>query len=129
MPLVQISIRKQFGKDEKNQINDIIHHALVEAFKIPEHDFNHRFNEYAEENFHIPEGKSQKYMIIEMTIFPDRSLDTKRLLYELITKELEERLGLIKNEILIVLNEPVRDNWGILGKPSSEIDLGFNTNI
>jgi len=128
MPLVKISIRKNYSKNEKLRINDIIHSSLIESFKIPDHDYNHRIDEYDEENFHIPHGKSDRYMIIEMAIFPGRSLDAKRTLYNLIASKLQE-LKLSKSDLLIVLNEPEINNWGILGKPGSEIDLGFNTKV
>lgn len=128
MPLVKISIRKNYSKEEKIKINEIIHSSLIESFKIPDHDYNHRIDEFDDANFHIPDGKSDRYMIIEMTIFPGRSIDAKRKLYNLIVTKLEE-LKLNKTDVLIVLNEPEINNWGILGKLGSEIDLGFSTKV
>jgi len=64
-----------------------------------------------------------------MDIFPGRSLDAKRKLYKTIVQNLN-KLDIRPSDILIVLNEPPLDNWGVCGgTPASEIDLGFKLDV
>lgn len=128
MPLVKISMRKGASAVQKAQINETIHRALVMAFQIPEHDFNHRIDEYEEENFHIPPGKSEHYMILEISVFPGRSLAAKRKLYLQVMDGLGV-MGYASQDVLILLQEQSLENWGIQGKPASEIDLGFKLDV
>ena len=129
MPLVKVSLLKGRSKEEKKALLDAIHSALMDAFKIPESDRNQRIFEFEPENFDIPAGKTSNYTLIEMDVFPGRSLDAKRNLYKTIVHSLE-KLGIQLNDILIILNEPLLDNWGVRGGiPASEIDLGFKLDV
>lgn len=129
MPLVKVSVLKGKSKEEKEALLNAIHAALIEAFKIPESDRIQRIFEFESENFEIPEGKTSNYTPIEMDVFPGRSLDAKRKLYQTIVQNLKE-LDIQPNDILIILNEPPLNNWGVRGGiPASEIDLGFKIDV
>jgi hypothetical protein len=41
-------------------------------------DFNQRMLELSAEDFRIPEGKSSLFTLVEMTVFPGRSLAAKK---------------------------------------------------
>ena len=84
MPLVKISIRKGRSDSEKIALLNGIHMALVEAFEIPENDRVQRVDEYSENEFEIPNDRTDKFTIIEITILPGRSFDAKKKLYQLI---------------------------------------------
>ena len=129
MPLVKISLLKGKSKEEKIALLDAIHAALMEAFKIPENDRNQRIFEFDPENFEIPEGKTSNYTLIEMDVFPGRSFEAKRKLYQTIVQNLQ-KLDIQTSDVLIVLNEPQLDNWGVrAGIPASEIDLVFKLDV
>jgi len=129
MPLVKVSLLKGKSKEDKKALLDAIHAALVEAFKIPENDRNQRIFEFEPENFEIPEGKTSNYILIEMDVFPGRSMEAKRKLYRTIVQNLHE-LNIQASDVLIVLNEPQLDNWGVRGGvPASAIDLGFKLDV
>jgi len=129
MPLVKVSVLKGKSKEDKKALLDAIHAALMDAFKIPENDRNQRIFDFEPENFDIPERNTSNYTLIEMDIFPGRSLDAKRNLYKTIVQSLE-KLDIQPNDILIILNEPPLDNWGVRGGiPASEIDLGFKLDV
>lgn len=62
-------------------------------------------------------------------MFPGRSVEAKRNLYQAINKNLGD-LGIESSDIFIVLKEPPLDNWGIRGGvPASEVDLGFKLDV
>ena len=129
MPLVKITIRKGRSREEKRVLMDGVHAALVDAFEIPEGDRNQRLLEVEPDNFEYPEGKTKDYTIIEMTVFPGRSVEAKRKLYQNIVVNLK-KINIQPNDILIVLKEPPLENWGIRGGyPANEVDLGFKLDV
>jgi len=129
MPLVKVSLLKGKSKEEKEALLDAIHDALIEAFKIPENDRNQRIFEFEPENFEIPEGKTSNYTLIEMDVFPGRSIEAKGNLYQAIVQNLQKH-NIQASDVLIVLNEPQLDNWGVRGGvPASTIDLGFKIDV
>ena len=129
MPLVTIVIQKGKPREYKKSLLDAVHESLVTAFKIPDHDRNQRIIEIDPDNFEYPEDKSEEFLTIEMTVFPGRSLQAKRALYREIASRLE-KTGIKRNDILITLNEPPLENWGIQGGyPASEVDIGFELDV
>src|SRR5437764_914109 len=81
MPLVKIETRRGLPAETRRALLDGVHQALVDCFKIPDTDRHQRFVEYAAEDFEIPPGKGERFAIVELVVFPGRSLDAKRALY------------------------------------------------
>jgi len=129
MPLVTIVMIKGKSKEYKKSIFNAVHGSLVAAFKIPDHDRNQRIIEIEPDNLEYPEGKSDNFLTIEMTVFPGRSFQAKKILYKEIASRLH-RLGIKGDDILIILKEPPLENWGIRGGyPANEVDIGFKLNV
>lgn len=130
MPLVKVEIIEGRSREYKKAILDGIHNALVEVFKIPDDDRIQRLYELSTNNFELASFKSDKFVLIEMTVFEGRSIEAKRALYSGIVRNLDDNPGIQGNDITIVLHEVPLDNWGIRGgKPGSEVDLGFKINV
>lgn len=129
MPLVKISMIKGRTRDEKCAVMDTIHAALVKSFKIPEYERNIRIEEYKIEDYILPPGRSEKYILVEITAFAGRSTDAKRLLYKNIVDNLRT-LGIDAVDVFIVIYEEPLENWGIRGGiPACDLDLGFDVNV
>jgi phenylpyruvate tautomerase PptA (4-oxalocrotonate tautomerase family) len=128
MPLVKISIMKIWNVDQKKNISDRIHESLVEAFKIPDYDYNHQIIEFEKENFIYSRNRTEKSIFIEMTVFPGRSKKAKCDLYSAITRKLAE-MDISANDVTIVLNEPPLENWGLAGKSGEETSIGFKIDV
>jgi Tautomerase enzyme. len=130
MPLVRVEILKGKSAEYKKAIMDGIHLALVEAFKIPDFDRNQRLYELERDNFETPDTKSDRYTLVELTIFKGRSLNAKKLLFSSIVRNLAVSPGIEGDDITIVINELPMENWGIRGgKPANEVDLGFKVDV
>jgi phenylpyruvate tautomerase PptA (4-oxalocrotonate tautomerase family) len=126
MPLITISLFKGKSAELKKKINDAIHESLVQHFKIKEWDYNQKTNEYTPEDWTIPQGRTENYVLIEICVFPGRTKETKRKLYTEIVTRLEA-IGIAKGDVFIVLIEQPMENWGIRGGlPADEVDLGYN---
>ncbi len=129
MPLARIEVRKGRPAEEVAAIMEAVYQAQREALKVPEGDRQVRYIEHKPEHFAVPPGKTENYTFVEITLFPGRSLEAKRKLYQSIVRRFGE-LGIEPSDIFIVLNEPSLDNWGIRGGvPASEIDLGFKLDV
>lgn len=85
-----------------------------EALRVPDWDRTQRLVEYAPEDFDIPPGKTERYTLIEITMFPGRSLDAKRRLYQALVRNLGA-LGTAPGDTFIVLHEPPMEDWGVRG--------------
>jgi phenylpyruvate tautomerase PptA (4-oxalocrotonate tautomerase family) len=130
MPLVKISLRKGRSPGYKQALLDGVHSALVEAFKIPDSDRNQQLNELDPDHFEIASTKNDRFVVIEIIVFPGRSLEAKKKLYAAMVKNLEKSPGIPGNDIVIVLHEPPMENWGIHGgRPASEVDVGFTIDV
>ena len=129
MPLAKIEVRRSRPPSEVKALIDAVYQAQREALKVPEGDRQIRYIEHKPEHFAVPPGKTENYTLVEITLFPGRSLDAKRILYRSIVRRFGE-LGIAPTDIFIVLNEPPLDNWGIRGGvPASEVDIGFKLNV
>ena len=116
MPLVRVEIVKGKSREYKKTILDCIHKGLVDALQIEDWDRFQRIIEIEKEDFEFPEGKTDNFMIIELTVFPGRTKEQKKKAIEKITDRLTEKLSIAPTDIFIVFNEPPIENWGMGGK-------------
>jgi phenylpyruvate tautomerase PptA (4-oxalocrotonate tautomerase family) len=103
--------------------------AQIDALKVPQRDRQIRYVEHEPEYFAVPPGKTDNYTLVELCIFPGRSLETKKALYRAIVDRFEA-LGIPRDDVFIILHEPPLENWGIRGgQAASETDLGFKVDV
>jgi phenylpyruvate tautomerase PptA (4-oxalocrotonate tautomerase family) len=127
MPIVHVHLQAGRPPAERKAILDGIHAALVEAFRIPEHDRNQLVHEYAPEHFEARHGPGAVF--VELTVFPGRTPEAKRRLYEGIATNLA-RAGVDPMRTLIVVHEPPLENWGIRGgKAATDVQIGFKIDV
>ena len=129
MPLVRLEVRQGRSATQKQALLDAAHAALVEALGIPDHDRMQRIVEHARDDLELPPGSSDDFVLVEVTMFAGRSRQAKRLLYQALVRNFG-MLGVAPANVLVVLQEPPMENWGIRGgKPASEVDLGFRVEV
>jgi phenylpyruvate tautomerase PptA (4-oxalocrotonate tautomerase family) len=130
MPLVKISLLKGRSSDYKRAILDGVHSALVEAFQIPDSDRHQQLYELDQNDFEIASTKSNQFVVIEIIAFQGRSFKAKKKLYAVIVENLGKSPGIAGDDILIILHELPKENWGIRGgRPASEVDVGFTIDV
>lgn len=128
MPIAKIEVCRIRPPEQVSALIDAVYQATLEALKVPEGDKQIRYIEHKPEHCPIPPGKTQNYTFVEFLLFPGRSIEAKRNLYQGIVQRFG-LLGIQPADILIVLHEPPLENWGIRGLPASEVDLGFNLKV
>lgn len=116
MPLVRVDMIKGKDKEYKKTLLECIHEGLVESIGIEDWDRFQRIVEIDREDFETAPGKTDNFMIIEITMFPGRTKEQKKALIEHVTAKLVERLSIAATDVFIVINEPADENWGMAGK-------------
>lgn len=128
MPIVHVHVARGRSAAQRKAILDGVHAALVEAFRIPEHDRNQILHEHAPESFES--GKGPGFTLIELTVFPGRSDDAKRALHAAIVRNLQAGAEMSPEQVLIVLHEPPLVNWGIRGgRAACDVQVGFKLDV
>lgn len=129
MPLSRIDVRRRRPDHEVQALIEAVYEAQREALGVPEDDRQIRYVEYAPERFAAPPDKTDDYTVVEISLFPGRSVEAKRALYASIVRRFGE-VGIAPSDIFIVIHEPPLENWGIRGgQPASEVDLGFRLDV
>jgi phenylpyruvate tautomerase PptA (4-oxalocrotonate tautomerase family) len=129
MPIAKIEVCRPRPAEEVAALIEAVYLAQREALKVPEGDRQIRYVEHKPEHFAVPPGKTANYTFVEFILFPGRSVDAKRALYESVVRRFGQ-IGIAATDIIIVVHEPPLENWGVrAGKPASEVDLGFNLHV
>jgi phenylpyruvate tautomerase PptA (4-oxalocrotonate tautomerase family) len=111
MPNVTIEVRKCYTKDQEQAIIDAVHAALMAGIKTPAWDRTIRLVVHEPHRFATPPDKDERYTLVDIDLFPGRSLDAKKALYRAIVDQLE-KFGIPANHIKVLLRESAAQNWG-----------------
>jgi phenylpyruvate tautomerase PptA (4-oxalocrotonate tautomerase family) len=131
MALARIEILAGRTAEERANMVEAVRAALSEALQAPDDDPSVRLVAYPREEFSLPypDRHSDRYTLIEITMFAGRSMDTKRRLYDAIVRRLA-RFEVPGDDVVIVLHEPAMENWAVNGgTPANEVDVGFRVDI
>ena len=131
MPAAVIEVRRQYSPDESSAIIEAVHAALVEAFRIPEHDRNIRLVTHDPSQFTCsPSLEHPEFRtIVTIDCFVGRSLDAKRHLYRSVIDRLTA-LGIPGDHVSTILHEIPLENWGLGGGvAAADADLGFALDV
>jgi len=130
MALARIEILEGRSATERRAMVQAVRDALSEALRAPSADPLVRLTEFPPGQLALPypHRHSDRFTLIEVTMFAGRSMGTKRRLYDAIGQRLAA-LGVPADDILIVLHEPAMHNWATGGTPASETDVGFAVEI
>ena len=128
MPSTRLETSQGWITGRHAEIAAAIQAALVASIKIPEHDRDIRILEYPAGAFLPPPGRGPNYSVLEITLFTGRSLEAKRNLYAALVAAMAP-YDLAPTDLKIILVEVPRENWGLRGKPASEIELGFTVEV
>ena len=109
----------------RDQFSKVLHSCIVDAFQYPETKRFHRFIYLDKEDFVFPDGRSDKYTIIEISLFEGRSMESKKQLYQFIFTRMEQELNISPADIEVTLTETPAHNWAIRGKSGDELVLDY----
>jgi phenylpyruvate tautomerase PptA (4-oxalocrotonate tautomerase family) len=128
MPVTTIEVRRHYTPEQEAAIIDAVHAALVEGLKIPEWDKTLRLVVHEPHRFTSDPRKDERFTLISIDLFAGRSLAAKRALYAAIVSNLAA-FDIPADHVKVLLREVPTENWGLRGKPASEIELGFEIKV
>lgn len=128
MPLVTIHLREGKALEHRRAIADSIHHAMMDALKIPSDDRFQLIVEHSPENmvhdwvfFGIERSDDSVFVQI---VINHRDPSQKLKMYELIVDNLAESPGIRKEDVFIGVVEVARENWWAYARHVNESGLG-----
>ena len=113
----------------REQLSDIIHGCVVEALKFPRNKRAHRFILLDSGDFFYPEGRTEKYTIIEFNLIAGRTIETKKKLMRLLFARISQNLEIAVRDLEFVLLEMPAHNWGFRGLPGDEHQLNYKIDV
>jgi phenylpyruvate tautomerase PptA (4-oxalocrotonate tautomerase family) len=133
MPLTRIDIRTRYTPAQEASILEAVQKALVDVLCIPPDDRDLSLCVHEPHRMLVP-GKlawPAQRTVVHIALFPGRSTDAKRRLYQAIVRELGNCAAQIPpDHVLIALREEPFEHWGIRGgQAACDVDLGFSTRV
>jgi phenylpyruvate tautomerase PptA (4-oxalocrotonate tautomerase family) len=113
----------------KAQLSDVIHACVVEALHYPPEKRAHRFFPLEKSDFYYPADRSERYTILEISMFEGRSVETKKQLIRLLFERVEQKLGIEPKDLEITIFETPKHNWGFRGLPGDEVSLSYKVEV
>ena len=125
---------KVYGLEEhlnpmRGELSEAIHSCVVEALSFPPDKRFHHFIGFDREDFYYPADRSDRYTIIEISMFEGRSVEAKKKLVRLLFDKLNRELGIPTSDIETTVFETPKHNWGIRGMPGDELGLGYEVKV
>jgi len=129
MPVTLVSILKGRSAAEKHTLMEAVQDAITTTLGLPAHDRNLRLCVHGADEWLLPEGTTDKYVLVEIALFAGRTPETKGRLYAAIVANLE-RIGVGKNDVFIRIVDQPRENFGIRGGQRADlVQLGYDVKV
>jgi phenylpyruvate tautomerase PptA (4-oxalocrotonate tautomerase family) len=132
MPYSRISLLKGKSPDYLRALSNSLHQALVEAFNVPEADrfqVIHQHEPYElvfDRHYELDPGaggaRSDDFVLIAVTAGKPRSTAVKQAFYERLVQLLAEAPGVRPEDVMVVINTSLGDEWSFgHGKPAASL--------
>jgi len=129
MPFVTIHMLKGKSSEYKQAVKRIVWSALAEAYALGDHVPFQVVHEHEAENFDRLRP-SEDFVVVEVKCFAGRCRALKRRLFQLLVDNLRDTLKIDPHDVLIIINDIGRMNWGIRGgAPADEIELEYEVEL
>ena len=113
----------------RQRLSDAIHACIVEALRYPPDKRAHRFFPLEREDFYSPAGRTERYTILEISMFEGRTVETKKRLLRLLYERLGRACAIGPQDLEITIFETPKHNWGIRGLPGDELALDYRVEV
>ena len=113
----------------RDRLSRILHTCAVDALGLPADKRFHRFFALDAEDFIYPDGRSERYTIVEVSMFEGRSPEAKKAFIRLLYQRAKAEIALEPEDLEITIFETPRANWGIRGLPGDELSLGYKVEV
>jgi 4-oxalocrotonate tautomerase len=116
MPIVRIDLREGKTLEYRQQVGEIVYHAMIEALGVPKNDrfqviAEHSKNDLIFDRDYLGIHRTDDCIFLQITLNSGRTLETKRRFYKAVVDGLHEGLKLRREDVLINLVEVQKENW------------------
>src|SRR5260221_13961417 len=116
MPLVRIALREGTAAEYRRAIADGVHQAMVDAIAIPAEDRFQVITEHSAGNLiydpkYLGIQRTDRIVLIQITLSAGRKPAQKRALYKRITELLAKSPGVRPEDVMINLVEGTWEDW------------------
>ena len=120
MPFIHTQVHQDTPQQQRQGIVDGIHQALIDAIGMPEDELFNRVSTYAPGDFFYSRSfngmaRSDKLVVIEITMRRGRSDAMKRDLYARIARNLKANAGVAPDDVFIFTHENDYSDWSVGG--------------
>ena len=109
----------------KKHLSDVIHSCVMDALQFPADKRAHRFIGLERDDFFMPSGRTDAYIIIEITMIEGRSVEARKKLIKLLFDRIKTDVGIDNMDVEICIYESPACNWGFRGMHGDEIKLNY----
>jgi hypothetical protein len=102
---------------------------MVEVLSFPENKRAHRFFPMEKEDYFYPEGRSDRYTVIEISMMEGRSIEARKRLIHLLFQRIELEIGIAPVDVEIMISDSPACNWGFRGVTGDEANLNYKVNV
>jgi phenylpyruvate tautomerase PptA (4-oxalocrotonate tautomerase family) len=113
----------------RGELSEAIHESVMEAFRYPREKRFQRFIALEREDFVFPADRSDRYTVIEVSVFEGRSVEAKKALVRALYRNVARRCGIDAHDLEITIFETPRANWGIRGVPGDELTIAYDVEV
>lgn len=110
-------------------ISEVIHSCVMDALQYPKDKRAHRFIPLEPTEFFYPSGRTEKYTVVEFSMFEGRSVEAKKALMRLMFERFESQLGVSPADLEMTIFETPKHNWGFRGLPGDEHTLNYTVEV
>ncbi len=96
---------------------------------MPKDKRAHRFVLLAKDDLMMPEGRTEGYTTIEISMIEGLTSETKKKLIRLLFDRIKEQVGISHMDLEICIYESPACNWGFRGMHGDEIQLNYEINV
>jgi Tautomerase enzyme len=128
MPQVKIyGLRTQLDPI-KVELSDVIHTCMMDAFAYPANKRFHRFFPLDKSDFFYASDRTDRYTIVELSMFEGRSVAAKKQWLRLMFDRVAG-LGITPQDLEMTIFETPKHNWGFRGLPGDEHQLNYKVEV
>jgi len=120
--------RRSQWLDQRTELSDVLHEALVDAWQYPVEKRFQRFVWLDDDDLVAPQ-RGPRYLVVQVVAFAGRSQAARRELIRQLYVRVCGRFDLPLGDLEIVIIESPRDSWGIRGVSGDELTLGYTVEI
>ncbi|MDX2191040.1 MAG: tautomerase family protein [Bacteroidota bacterium] len=128
MAIVKVHGVKRNILINRDKMSQIIHECMVIKLGLPADKRYHFFHAIDRESVYYPSDRTDRYTLIEITLFEGRPQDKIKEVIHLILERICDDLDLPKDDVEVIVYPVPKNSWGLKGLVAQDLPLGYQEN-